>query len=174
MSTKLINRADLNGVHQPLPNQWTLFGSPQKFIEMPLVDRERILFLDALSTESIYGAVNRQNLLYGDDGFGNTPFVGGCYKRVEQYRHQGKDDLKKWLYQRSVPFTATAFILPVFAAQDEPAILTTWKIIVKYAPELFSGDNIVVVGETTDWCLYYHHDGILTFAREPDMSKIYR
>jgi predicted RNase H-like HicB family nuclease len=23
-----------------------------------------------------------------------------------------------------------------------------------------------------DWCLYYHHDGVLTFARDPDFARV--
>jgi len=37
--------------------------------------------------------------------------------------------------------------------------------VVKHAPRLFCGDNLVVVGEAGDWCLHYHHDGLLSLAR---------
>ncbi len=58
-----------------------------------------------------------------------------------------------------------ALLLPVLAPADAPAVLTTWKMVVKYAPRLFCGDNLVVVGEAGDWCLHYHHDGLLSLAR---------
>lgn len=50
-------------------------------------------------------------------------------------------------------------------------MLATWKMVIKYAATLFSGDNLVVVGGRADWCLYYNHDGVLTFARDPDFAK---
>ncbi len=81
-------------------------------------------------------------------------------------------DLKKWLYRRGVPFATSTFLLPAFGALDDPAVLTSWKIVVKYAAALFGQDNLVVVNEKADWCLHYHHDGALTFAHELDMTKI--
>jgi hypothetical protein len=171
VSTNLINFSDLNGVHEAPANRWTLFGSLVVFARMPLVHRDQILFLDAPSTQAVYDAAHRRNLLCGDDGWGNSPFTGGCFQNVEQHCVQQEADLKKWLFQRGIRFATAALLLPLFAAQDEPAILTTWKIVVKYARQLFGGDNVVVVGEKADWCLHYHHDGMLTFADEPDMAK---
>ncbi|MBX2863790.1 MAG: hypothetical protein KTR27_09560 [Leptolyngbyaceae cyanobacterium MAG.088] len=172
MPGSFIDISNLTGSHQPPVDQWTVLGGPEEFAAMPLTHQDQIIFLDGPSTQTVYEAFNRRDLLCGDDGWGNRPFRGGCYKTVAQ--HRGDADLKKWLYQRGLPFADNAFLLPAFAAKDAPAILTSWKIVVKYAPEIFSGDNIVVVGETVNWCLHYHHDGVITFACEPDWTKMGR
>ncbi len=108
----------------------------------------------------------------GDDGWGNTPFAGDCYKTVKRHNIQEERTLKKWLYQCSLPFASNVFLLQIFGTQDEPAVLTTWKIVVKYSAKIFSRDNIVVVEEFAEWCLHYHHDGVLTFASNPDWTKM--
>ena len=172
MNRSLINISDLTGIPQIQADQWTLFGSPEAFAEMSLEHKDQIIFLDAPSTQAVYEAFNCRDLLCGDDGWGNSPFVGGCYKIVKQCCVQENIDIKKWLYQRGLPFANNTFLLPVFSAQDTPAILTSWKMVVKYASEIFSGDNVVAVGELADWCLHYHHDGILTFACEPNWAKM--
>jgi hypothetical protein len=71
-----------------------------------------------------------------------------------------------------VPDADAALLLPVFGPADEPVVLTTWKMVVKYATELFRRDNLVVVGARAEWCMYYHHDDVLTFARDPDFSRV--
>lgn len=154
-------------------DQWTILGSPDDFAQMPLTHQDQILFLDPSSTQAVYDAFHRRDLLCGDDGWGNRPFTHGCYKTVMQYRVEENADLKKWLYQRGVPFVENIFLLSAFSTKDAPAIFTSWKIVVKYAPEIFSGDNIVAVGEIGNWCLHYHHDGMLTFACEPDWAKMH-
>jgi hypothetical protein len=152
------------------PSGWTLFGSTADWQGMPATHREQIRFLDMSSTRAVYQAFSRRDLLCGDDGFGNTPFRGGCFRSLAQH-DAGAPDLKKWLYRRGVPFAAAVLLLPVFAPVDEPAVLSTWKMVVKYGPRLFSGDNLVVVGEAGDWCLYYHHDGLITFADGPTSPR---
>jgi hypothetical protein len=160
----------MHGVHAPPPNQWGVFGSPEEFAMLPVVHREQILFLDYSSTEAVYDAFNRRDLLCGGDGFGNRPFSGGFFKYVEELHIFQKTDLKKWLYHRGVPFATTVFLLPAFG--NMPAILTTWKIVAKYALQIFSRDNVVVVGENVEWCLHYHHSDVITFAHDPVIAKM--
>lgn len=132
---------------------------------MPPTHQAQLRFLDPVSTQAVYDAANARDILSGDDGWGNTPFTGGRYRSVEQTGWSGAAR-KKWLYGRGVPFRSDALVLPVFAAADEPALLTTWKLVVVHSELLFDGDNVVVVGETAEWCLYWHHDGATTFARD--------
>ncbi|MEM9003358.1 MAG: hypothetical protein AAGE59_07515 [Cyanobacteria bacterium P01_F01_bin.86] len=173
MSHNLVNIADLNGLPTVTPEQWALFIPPGTFTKMPLAHRDQILFLDVASTQTVYDAANRRNILCGNDGFGNTPFSAGCFRHVEAYSIQAEAELKKWLYQRGIPFASAAFVLPVFAADSSPAVLTTWKMIVKYAFELFGSDDIVVVSDKVDWCVYFRHCGTLKFASEPDRTKFW-
>ncbi len=89
-----------------------------------------------------------------------------CYESVEKLeRWRDNDVLKKRLYERGLPFQSDALLLPIFKTKDEPAVLTSWKMVVKYAPTFFSSDNLMVLGPKLKWCLYYYHDEILTFAR---------
>lgn len=172
MSPGFIDLSALRGARVPPDPRWTLFGAAEELDAMPVSHRDQILFLDAPSSAAAYDAVGRRDVLCGDDGWGNTPFSGGCYRSVERTRVGGEGELKKWLHRRGVPFADPALLLPVFGPADDPAVLATWKMVVKYAATLFSRDNLVVVGGKADWCLYYHHDDVLTFARDPDFAKL--
>ena len=158
----------LQGGNFPPVGRWTIFGSTETFLEIPQTRRDQILFLDRASTQAAYDAFGRYDILCGDDGWGNTPFGAGCFKSVEKYSIQQESDLKNWLHQRNIPFLAKVLLLQVFSADGDPAVQTTWEIVVEFAAEIFAGDNLVVIGENADWCLYYHHDEVITFASVPN------
>lgn len=162
-----LNFSTLRGKSLFPPKEWTLFGSPETMKAMPTLHQEQIIFLDGVSTRKVYTAFNKYDILCGDDGWGNQPFSAGCFHSVALHQILEPGQLKKWLYRRGLAFSTWVLILPVFSGIDDSVILTTWKMIVKYAPELFSHDNLVVIGESRCWCLYYHHDGLISFACKP-------
>jgi hypothetical protein len=43
-------------------------------------------------------------------------------------------------------------------------------MIAKYGDVFFSVDNKIVVDPQLKWCLYYHHDEIVHFAKGRDFS----
>lgn len=162
----VIDIKTLAGKHLDKTTSYTVFGSPEKFAELPELHKAQILFLDTYSTKLVYDAFNKNDLLCGDDGWGNRPFSDGCFPFVDEFYVKDKEEreLKKWLNRRAVAFAEPAILLEAFTSSDTPAILTTWKMIVKYGQEIFSGDNLVVFSPKGKWCLHYHHDGLLKFA----------
>lgn len=172
MSPGFIDLPALRGARVPPDPRCTPFGAAEALDAMPAAHRDQILFLDAASTAAAYDAARRRDVLCGDDGWGNSPFSGGCWRTVERTRVDGEGELKKWLHRRGVPYADAALLLPVFGPADEPAVLTTWKMVVKYAATLFARDNLVAVGGRAEWCLYYHHDDVLAFARDPDFARV--
>lgn len=141
----------------------TAFGTPEQISDMPILHQQQILMLDAKSTKQAYQTIHDWQML-SSDMLGNIPFADGRFQHVQTHLICDDVTLKKWLYQRPVAFTDHVYVLPVFGSADEPAIHTTWKMVVKYAPVVFSADNMVIVDGLGRWCLYYHHDDLLTFA----------
>lgn len=160
----MIDLGALTGSRCDRIDRWTALGVPDEFNSMLAHHREQVLFLDAASTRAAYELAAEHDLVSGD-AWGNEPFGEGCYREVERYEIPDGAGMKKWLYRRGVPFAADVLLLPVFGAADEPAVLTTWKVVVKYAGSIFSHDDLVVFGASADWCLYYHHDDVLHFGR---------
>lgn len=141
----------------------TVFGTPDQVNVMPVLHQQQIIVLDAKATTQAYQAIRDWQML-SRDMLGNIPFADERFQNIQ--KHQISDDaiLKKWLYQRPVAFADHVYVLPVFGGADESATYTTWKMVVKYAPVVFSADNTIVVDVLGRWCLYYHHDDLLTFA----------
>ncbi|MFU8813490.1 MAG: hypothetical protein ACNA78_11040, partial [Balneolaceae bacterium] len=160
----MIDISQLTGMREPEPSRW-LYITPSHFEEMTPEHQDQFFFLDNTSTESVYEVVNRIDLLCGDDGWGNTPFSGNCYRTVDRFEYKGDEgELKKWLYRHGPAFKTEMLLLPVFKADDSPAILTSWKMVVKYSEIFFNSDNLIIVDSSLNWCLYYHHDDILHIA----------
>lgn len=167
----------LRGKPQPPTKDWSLFGSAEVFEGIPENLKAQILFLDRTSTQIAYEAFSQGDWLCGDDGWGNSLFSAGCFASVITCNTKIDSDWLQWLHQREVAVTDRALLLPVFGAADEPAILTTWAIVLEFATELLSGDNLVIVdavgifSRSVNWCFYYHHDGVITFAKQSTASR---
>lgn len=162
----MIKTTSLTGSQEPEIDRWIYFA-PSEIKEMSPEHQDQFYFLDKPSTDHVYEVVNSIDLLCGDDGWGNTPFSNNCYKSVERFEYKGDENesmLKKWLYNRGLPFKSEVLILPVFGAENDPAILSTWKMVMKYADTFFSSDNVIILNPAATWCLYFHHDGMLSFA----------
>lgn len=144
---------------------WAYFP-PSDYEALSIEHKDQLFYLDEESTEQVYKTADNYDILCGDDGWGNKPFSAGCYKEVINTKDwRGEEELKKWLYNCGVEFKSQALLLPVFGADDMPILLTTWKMVVKYAETFFSYDNLIVLDPSLKWCLYYHHDDILYFAK---------
>ncbi|MBD3616907.1 MAG: hypothetical protein HUJ22_10075 [Gracilimonas sp.] len=162
----MIDITQLTGMQEPEPYRWIYFAPPQ-FRELSPEHQDQFYFLDAASTDAVYEVVNSVDLLCGDDGWGNKPFSEGCYRTVEHFKMSGDEGgLKKWLYRRGLAFKTEVLLLPVFKTESTPIIMTTWKMVSKYTATFFNGDNLIIVDSSLSWCLYYHHDDILYFARD--------
>jgi hypothetical protein len=142
-----------------------LYFPPKKYEGLPPEHKDQLFYLDKGSKEHVYNVANELDILCGDDGWGNKPFSGGCYKNVIKTDSWAtEDELKKWMYNCGVPFKSEVLLLPVFAPEDQPMLQTTWKMAVKYAETFFSYDNLIILDPKLKWCLYYHHDDIIYFA----------
>jgi hypothetical protein len=145
--------------------------------ETPLsrLDRERIRPLSAASSKRI------ADYLDATDLHRDFPFKKGLFRRIESLAltpvdHQDKllkedQKVKKWLYQRGIPFSA-----PVFLTYDSStAVLTTWKMLVRHWRLFYYSisDDLTVCDSSMTWCLLFFHEHELFFGtnkKEPNQS----
>lgn len=146
------------------PKGWTIFGLQWEFDALPPHHREQILVLDEQAADFIFRFTEQAHLTTG--GFWN-PFEKGNFKHVDQFADFFGDadsiqKLKKWLYNRGIPFSNWVFVL----ANNPYPIYTTWKMVLKYADTIFGYDDIIVFDRTINWCLTYYHEDIMFFGRD--------
>jgi len=139
------------------PNNMGLFGGVKDFDKLPQSHKDQITFLDKAASQFLYDFLTAAKLIANND----DPFGKKNFKSVEHYTNMvDEDGLKKWLYNRAIPFKNEVFLL------IDDGILTTWKMIVKYAPSLFFGNDAVVFDKTLNWCLFYFHHDHLFFGKD--------
>lgn len=149
------------------PGGYTLFGNAEEFNALPATHRDQILFLDKSVKKYLYSFTGPSaNLLTGD---GYDPFAKGNFKTVEEFTelHQtdeGRQKLKKWLYQRGIPFSTWVFVL--YDSLYDP-VLVTWKMVIKYSNDIFFGQDVVIFDHTQQWCLSYYHENEMYFGKDP-------
>ncbi|MBO9659699.1 MAG: hypothetical protein J7527_12835, partial [Chitinophagaceae bacterium] len=148
----------------PVPEDWTAFGNAAEFEALPVETKDQVHFLNKEGTGYLFDLIHSAGLITGG---GWAPFEKGNFKSVEKTygfstTDEGRQALKKWLYQRGIPFAAEVFLLE----ESNHAIVTTWKMIIRYSPFIFPGGDVVVFDRTLNWCLFYFHEDEFFFGRD--------
>ncbi len=91
------------------------------------------------------------------------PDVNKYFRDVEKFTfgENMESQVKKWLYQRGLPFKDNVFI----SFQPNWGLVLTWKMVIHYSSALFFGYDLTVWDRTINWGLYFHHDDIFHFGR---------
>lgn len=143
---------------------YSIFGTAAAFDLMPATHREQILFLDRVASEYVWSFSTAAHIVTGGLW---APFEKHNFKEGEefdQFYHtpESEQTLKKWLYKRGIAFSTWVFLLE---ESNNQAVLTTWKMVVKYAAELFISNDLMLFDKTLNWCLVYFHHDQLFFGR---------
>lgn len=161
----LIDLSNIKNFSIPPPANGTIFGSATDFYALPETHKAQILFLDKAAEKYLYEFIEHAGLLTGS---GWDPFKEGNFKTVEQYEQAGDLQtnlplLKKWLYNRGIPFRNWVFVLCDTRSQP---LLMTWKMVLKYASDLFLIGDTLVFDQTLNWCLFSYHEGQLFYGKD--------
>lgn len=159
---------DLNNIKNfstPPPNSGTVFGSAADFDALPETHKAQILFLDKTAEKYLYEIAENATMLSNG---GWAPFENGIFRIVEQYSyvvdlHENNPLLKKWLYNRGIPFRNWVFVL---CDSNPQPLLMTWKMFIKYAFDIFLVGDTMAFDQTTNWCLFNYHEGQLFYAKD--------
>lgn len=144
------------------PSGWNSFGSPEDYLKMPDEHRDQILFLDRKANKYLYEYLDSIKLITGPIW---NPFEKGNFRTIEEFTNlDNESELKKWLYNRGIPFKNWVLMLPNY---HEDPVLLTWKMVVKYSPKIFFQlDDIVIFDKSSNWCLFYFHEEHLYFGKD--------
>ncbi len=143
---------------------FSIFGTAAAFDLLPETHREQILFLDVVASKYIWSFSNAAHLLTGGLW---APFEKNNFKEVDEFNQfygtsESEQFLKKWLYKRGIAFNTWVYLLE---ESNNQVILTTWKMVVKYAADLFISNDLMLFDKTLNWCLIYFHHNQLFFGR---------
>lgn len=86
------------------------------------------------------------------------------FKTVSTFDSECSDHqtIKKYLYNLGIPFDQKTFI----AQQPGTAFVLTWKMVIKYAHNLFFSHDQSVWDKTLNWKLEFDHHGEFKFGKD--------
>lgn len=88
------------------------------------------------------------------------PFTKGWFGQVDSVclPESGETEIravKKWLYERGIPFRTQVFL----SYQPDEAIVTTWKMVVKYWDTFWwPMHDLTVIDGSMNWALLFWHE----------------
>jgi hypothetical protein len=90
------------------------------------------------------------------------PDVKRYFRDVDKFSfgENAESEVKKWLYQRGVPFKGKVFV----SLQPDSGLVLTWKMIIHYSADIFFQD-LTVWDKTINWGLYFDHNDVFSFGR---------
>lgn len=83
------------------------------------------------------------------------------FKQVETTNVFSYDEVKKWLFNRGVPFKRKVFL----SIQPNEGYILTWKMIVKYSNNIFHAHDLAIWDKSLNWLLIYYHDNVWYFGK---------
>jgi len=142
------------------PNTWTYFGDKEDFAALSDEFKDQLFFLDKEARDFLYRYFEASSFHTGPMW---EPFAKQNFKYTEQISVDSDlISIKKWLYNRGIPFSTWVFMLPGFSGHP---MMMTWKMVVKHCDDLFFGNDLIFFDETNQWCLTYWHEDELFFGK---------
>ncbi|WP_400191781.1 hypothetical protein [Hymenobacter sp. B81] len=140
---------------------YSFLGTAAEAAALSAEHQDQIHFLGAAATTFVDQYLEASYMMHGAMSTRNpTPFRTGYFQNIETFSPESEAALKKWLYRRGIPFRHYVLLLG-----NEEAVLLTWKMVMKYAADIFLHSDQLVFDETLNWGLFYYHHLPFTFGK---------
>jgi len=120
-------------------------------------------FLDQIIPLSTEASNYVWNFEMSQKYLGSKFLDNGYFKDGEEYDFRGKTDkeVKKWLYKRGIPFDGKVF----WITHPSCGFVLTWKMLIKFWEDIFTGSDEIVWDKTLNWTLAYNHNEVFYFSK---------
>ncbi|MFA7326509.1 MAG: hypothetical protein WC121_07600 [Candidatus Kapaibacterium sp.] len=157
---------------------WTFLGDPKEADAIPNEHKDQIHFLSKEGDKIIGKLIDNSRMLFGEgweeiDGI-RVPFNREYFNTFYEYKTTiDTKDLKKWLYERGIPFSKYVFLYG-----DDSAMMT-WKMVIKYSEDMFFAHDFIIIDSSLEWALIYIHHKVyfakdVTFDRDKHGELVYK
>jgi len=143
------------------PEVWSFLWSPEEAENIVDEHKDQIHFLNTEGTKFIKDYFESSGM---NKGFPEFPFKNH-FKKIEDFKiFEGcNEKLKKWLFDREIPFSKYVFIE---SDQSGQSVMLTWKMVIKYCEGIFFAEDLVIFDSSLNWGLFYYHEGEIYFGTE--------
>ncbi|WP_075343390.1 hypothetical protein [Tenacibaculum agarivorans] len=127
----------------------------KKYDILPQIHLEQLKPLNKKASKFIWDFISNSRM------HNETPFKKDFFNTIDKVKilDSNKKEIKKWLYQRGLPFEKEVFL----SWQSEDAMIVPWKLLIKYFDSFYYGssDDLTIIDQSLNWAvLFYHEDEI--------------
>ncbi|MES2516662.1 MAG: hypothetical protein V4585_01060 [Bacteroidota bacterium] len=161
----MVNFDNIKEYTTDFPTTRSFLWTPEEANNISQEHKDQIFFLNEEASKFVRDYINSSKMITGPLW---KPFNERYFKTIEEFQviEHGENEIKKWLYNKSIPFDKFVYIYGDSSGQE---ITMTWKMVIKYWEGLFFADDLIIFDETLNWGLFYFHEDTLFFG----MAKIY-
>ncbi len=165
----MISFENIKDYSSDFPKTWSFLWSPEEASRIPEEHKDQIFFLNKEAKQFLNNYIQSSKMVTGAVC---DPFNKRYFKKVDEFHivENCSNEIKKWLYNKSIPFDKFVFIDSERSGQ---AVALTWKMVIKYWDGLFFSDDLLIFDETLNWGLFYFHEDFLYFGSEKNYDKEY-
>jgi hypothetical protein len=131
-----------------------------------VLPREHLEHIKPLHAESAVRLCDLISHWYPLPPAGQAGFTKIARARIDAYEPDEVQLVRKWLYERAIPFKRQVFVL----WDRHTAAITTWKMMLRYWDAFWypSSDDVIVFDASLLWLLFLWHEEEAFFASSPE------
>ena len=118
------------------PKKWSFLWSPEEAEQIPNEHKDQIHFLNEEGTKFVKKYLNSSKMIGPNNESEWSPFYKNYFKHTKSIpiRDDSDKDIKKWLYEKGISFDSK-----VIWREDTVAFIITWKMVIRFALDIFLG-----------------------------------
>ncbi|MBC7586813.1 MAG: hypothetical protein H7178_00525 [Chitinophagaceae bacterium] len=129
---------------------------------IPDIHLEQLKPLDKIASEFLWNYISDSEL------HDNVPFKINFFKTIDKAKIEldNKAVIKKWLYQRGLPFDKQVFL----SWQPNEAMIVPWKLFIKYFDSFYHSDDLTIIDQSLTWALLFYHESEIYFGTKSNFK----
>ena len=136
----------------------------EKYDKLPGQHLDKLKPLDKTASQFLWDFISNTEL------HSDIPFKKDFFRTIDKAKilDDNKGEIKKWLYQRGLPFEKLVFI----SWDKENSMIVPWKLLIKYFDCFYypASDDLTVVDESLNWALLFYHEDEIYFGTNKDFK----
>jgi hypothetical protein len=144
---------------------WRFYDEYQNQNLLPEIHLSQIKFLDKIAARFLSDYISDTKL------HSDIPFNKKYFRTIDKApirRGENQTEIKKWLYQRGLPFEKQVFL----SWDDHTGMIMPWKIFIKYYDGVFytGCDDLTIFDESLQWAILFYHEDEIYFGTNKDFK----
>jgi hypothetical protein len=136
----------------------------EKYDRLPDQHLDQLKPLDKAASDFLWSFISNTDL------HRDIPFKTDYFQTIDKANIlDNKSEIKKWLYQRGLPFEKNVFL----SWDKENSMIVPWKLLIKYFDSFHypASDDLTVIDQSLNWALLFYNEDEIYFGTKSDFKR---